>query len=93
MIKKIYTVCTTGLGSSFYVELNIKKVLQKHGLEADYLLSHSALFDMDWYEADYVVVAKDMEAVIPDMVTKIVLGSIIDIKELEEKLLRALGDD
>ena len=38
---KIMAVCGSGLGSSFMVEMNIKKVLKKIGVEAE--VEHSDL--------------------------------------------------
>ena len=35
---KIMAVCGSGLGSSFMVEMNIKKVLKKIGVEAEVVL-------------------------------------------------------
>jgi PTS system ascorbate-specific IIB component len=91
-MKKIMTVCGTGLGSSFFVEMNISNILKKHQLEKEYVITHSALFDVDWMEVDYAVVARDIADCIPVMVKKIVLNSIIDMEELEDKLLQVLEE-
>ncbi|AMO82791.1 MAG: PTS sugar transporter subunit IIB [Hafnia sp.] len=82
---KIMAICGSGLGSSFMVEMNIKKVLKKIGVEAD--VEHSDLSSAIPSEADLFVMAKDIaaSASIPDN-QLIVITNIIDINELETKL-------
>lgn len=82
---KIMAICGSGLGSSFMVEMNIKKVLKKIGIEAD--VEHSDLSSAIPSEADLFVMAKDIaaSASIPDN-QLIVITNIIDINELETKL-------
>ncbi|NLS52212.1 PTS sugar transporter subunit IIB [Hafnia alvei] len=82
---KIMAICGSGLGSSFMVEMNIKKVLKKIGVEAD--VEHSDLSSAIPSEADLFVMAKDIaaSASIPDN-QLIVITNIIDINELEKKL-------
>lgn len=93
MGRRIVTICGTGLGSSFFVEMNIQKILAKHGREREYDLSHSALFDVNWMEVDIAVVARDIADCVPLAVKKIVLDSIIDTEELEQKLMRIVEGD
>lgn len=82
---KIMAICGSGLGSSFMVKMNIKKVLKKIGVEAD--VEHSDLSSAIPSEADLFVMAKDIaaSASIPDN-QLIVITNIIDINELETKL-------
>ena len=82
---KIIATRGSGLGSSFMVEMNIKKVLKKMGVEAD--VEHSDLSSAIPSEADLFVMAKDIaaSASIPDN-QLIVITNIIDINELETKL-------
>lgn len=82
---KIMAICSSGLGSSFMVEMNIKKVLKKMGVEAD--VEHSDLSSAIPSEADLFVMVKDIaaSASIPDN-QLIVITNIIDINELETKL-------
>lgn len=84
-MMKIMAICGSGLGSSFMVEMNIKKVLKKMGVEAD--VEHSDLSSAIPSEADLFVMAKDIaaSASIPDN-QLIVITNIIDINELETKL-------
>lgn len=82
---KIMAICGSGLGSSFMVEMNIKKVLKKLNIEAD--VEHSDLSSAIPGTADLFVMAKDIaySARIPED-QLVVLSNIIDINELESKL-------
>ncbi|MBL0521082.1 PTS sugar transporter subunit IIB [Aeromonas enteropelogenes] len=82
---KIMAICGSGLGSSFMVEMNIKKVLKKLNIEAD--VEHSDLSSATPNAADVFVMAKDIaeSASIPDS-QLVVINNIIDINELESKL-------
>ncbi|MCT4707002.1 PTS sugar transporter subunit IIB [Enterobacteriaceae bacterium H11S18] len=82
---KIMAICGSGLGSSFMVEMNIKKVLKKLNIEAE--VEHSDLSSATPGAADLFVMAKDIaeSASVPDD-KLVVLTSIIDINELENKL-------
>lgn len=87
---KIMAVCGSGLGSSFLVEMNIKKVLQKIGVEAE--VEHSDLSSATPDAADLFVMAKDLadsSSVPKDRL--VVLENIIDMNELEEKLSKQFG--
>ncbi len=82
---KIMAICGSGLGSSFMVEMNIKKVLKKMNIEAE--VEHSDLSSATPGAADLFVMAKDIaaSASVPDN-KLVVLTNIIDINELENKL-------
>ncbi|NIY46022.1 PTS sugar transporter subunit IIB [Cedecea colo] len=82
---KIMAICGSGLGSSFMVEMNIKKALKKMNIEAE--VEHSDLSSATPGAADLFVMAKDIadSASVPDS-KLIVLTNIIDINELENKL-------
>lgn len=82
---KIMAICGSGLGSSFMVEMNIKKVLKKMNIEAE--VEHSDLSSATPGAADIFVMAKDISAsasVPADQL--VVISNIIDINELETKL-------
>ena len=55
---KIMAICGSGLGSSFMVEMNIKKVLKKLDIEAE--VEHSDLSSATPGAADLFVMAKDI---------------------------------
>ncbi|MEO3739625.1 PTS sugar transporter subunit IIB [Kosakonia sp. WA-90] len=82
---KIMAICGSGLGSSFMVEMNIKKVLKKLNIEAD--VEHSDLSSAIPGAADVFVMAKDIaaSASVPEN-QLIVINNIIDINELEAKV-------
>ncbi|WP_090122904.1 PTS sugar transporter subunit IIB [Kosakonia arachidis] len=82
---KIMAICGSGLGSSFMVEMNIKKVLKKLNIEAE--VEHSDLSSATPGAADVFVMAKDIaaSASVPES-QLVVLSNIIDINELEAKI-------
>ena len=82
---KIMAVCGSGLGSSFMMEMNIKKVLKTIGVEAE--VEHSDLGSVTPDVADVFVMAKDIaaSASVPES-QLVVINNIIDINELEAQL-------
>jgi PTS system ascorbate-specific IIB component len=82
---KIMAVCGAGLGSSFMMEMNIKKVLKK--LEVTAEVDHSDLGSVTSDLANVFIMGRDIaySANLPSEKV-IVINNIIDIKELEEKL-------
>ena len=86
---KILAVCGSGLGSSFMLEMNVKKVLKKIGFEAE--VGHSDLASVTPNSADLFVMGRDIaeSASVPkDKI--VILNSIISMPELEEKLTERL---
>ena len=57
-MKKILVVCGNGLGSSFIVEMNVKKILGELGLEAE--VSHTDLASSKTERADLYLGSKDI---------------------------------
>ena len=87
---KIMAVCGSGLGSSFLVEMNIKKVLSKIGVESE--VEHSDLSSATPDVADVFVMGKDIaESASVPKEKLIVLNNIVDMNELEEKLRERFG--
>ncbi|MCU5775283.1 PTS sugar transporter subunit IIB [Erwiniaceae bacterium BAC15a-03b] len=82
---KIMAVCGAGLGSSFMMEMNIKKVLKKLEITAD--VDHSDLGSVTPDAADVFVMAKDIaySANLPENKV-IIINNIIDLKEVEDKI-------
>ncbi|WP_410012474.1 PTS sugar transporter subunit IIB [Sodalis sp. C49] len=82
---KIMAVCGAGLGSSFMMEMNIKKVLKNLNISAD--VEHSDLGSVTPDAADVFVMGRDIaySANLPEN-KLIIVNSIIDIKELETKI-------
>ncbi|MGE9550308.1 PTS sugar transporter subunit IIB [Erwinia amylovora] len=82
---KIMAVCGSGLGSSFMMEMNIKKVLKNIDVTAD--VDHSDLGSVTPDLADVFVMAKDIaySANLPEDKV-IIVNNIIDLKEIEQKM-------
>ncbi len=57
-MKKVLIVCGNGLGSSFIVEMNVKKIVAELGKEAD--VSHTDLTSAKSEQADLIIAAKDI---------------------------------
>lgn len=85
MVKKIMTACGQGLGSSFMVELNVKKVLDKLGL-TDIEVTHGSASDVYPGIADLYIVGQDLYEPLKNMGELITLKNIVSLAELEEKL-------
>lgn len=85
MIKKIQCVCGSGLGSSFLVEMNVKKVLKSLNLE-NIEVEHSAATDAYKGSADLYICGKDMFTTLEKYGPCIILNNIISLNEVEEKL-------
>ena len=82
---KILVMCGNGLGSSFMMELNVKKVLKELGKTAD--VDHIDLASASSIEADIYIATEDiMENFKKEGVTKVALRNIMDTNELKEKL-------
>lgn len=82
---KIMAVCGSGLGSSFMMEMNIKKVLKKIGVDAT--VEHTDLSSVSENDADLFVMAKDIASSSSIPAEKIiVIKNIVGLSEFEEKL-------
>ena len=92
-MQVIKVLCNTGLGSGLYMEMNIRDILTENGLAEQYITSHGALYDVDWTEISHVVVAKDLAPFVnpPPTCELIVVDSVVDKKEMAEKLLARLA--
>lgn len=91
-VRKIMCACGSGLGTSLLVEMNIQDILKSMGIE-DVEVFHSTTSDVHSGAADLFVVSRDLvdfiKGVDPEEV--VVLKSIVDKGELEEKLRTKLG--
>ncbi|GAB2889065.1 PTS sugar transporter subunit IIB [Streptomyces mayteni] len=80
---KFLAMCSTGLGSSFMVRMNIEEVLGElgvSGVEVD----HSDIGSASPASADVFFVAKDLAETAEGLGDVVVLNSIIDREELRE---------
>ncbi|OOF60123.1 PTS sugar transporter subunit IIB [Rodentibacter myodis] len=82
---KIMAVCGHGIGSSFMMEMNIKKALKKLDVEAE--VNHTDLASVTIDDADIFVMARDIaqSSSIPAE-RVIVVKNIVSVAEFEEKL-------
>lgn len=82
---KIMAVCGHGIGSSFMMEINIKKALAKLGVEAE--VDHTDLASVTIDDADLFVMAADIARSSPIPTEQIiVVKNIVSVAEFEEKL-------
>ena len=87
---KILVCCGSGLGSSFMIEMNIKKALQELGVEAE--VSHSDLSSAAGIKADIDVGTRDIATQLVGLGGEVVsLNNMIDKKELAEKIAAAVA--
>ena len=87
---KIMAVCGHGIGSSFMMEMNIKKALKKLGVEAE--VNHTDLASVTVNDADIFIMARDIaesSSVPADRV--IVMKNIVSVAEFEEKIAAYLN--
>lgn len=82
---KILAVCAHGLGSSFLMEMNIKKALTKLGVQAE--VGHGDLSATTAADADLFVMAADIaaSAALPQEKV-VVMKNLVGAAEYEEKL-------
>ncbi|CUH97688.1 hypothetical protein P22_3823 [Propionispora sp. 2/2-37] len=88
---KILVCCGSGLGSSFMIEMNIKKVLKDMNYEAE--VDHCDLSSAAGSKADIYVGTRDIAGQLTSLGGKVVsLNSMIDLRELREKLAAVLQE-
>jgi Phosphotransferase system, galactitol-specific IIB component len=86
---KILVCCGNGIGSSFMIEMNIKKVLKELNVEAN--VDHSDLGSASGIKADIYVGTRDIASQLTSLGGEVVsLNSMIDLKELKTKLEETL---
>ncbi|CAJ1317387.1 PTS sugar transporter subunit IIB [Paenibacillus sp. PK4536] len=82
---KIMVVCGNGLGSSFIMEINIKKALTEMGKVAD--VDHTDLSSAKSEQADIFIGAADIMAQLSDGGRTVVsLENMMSIPEIKSKL-------
>ncbi|MFD1385751.1 PTS sugar transporter subunit IIB [Oceanobacillus oncorhynchi subsp. oncorhynchi] len=88
---KFLTVCGSGLGTSFMVEMNINQILQELGVEG-IEVAHSDLSSATPGDADVFFLAKDIADGGSHLGDVVVLESIIDMDELREKVEKVVRE-
>ncbi len=82
---KILVMCGNGLGSSFMMEINVKKALTELGVDAS--VSHTDLTTGRTMDADIYIGAKDIMDNFTKEGSKVIgLENIMNITEIKEKL-------
>jgi ascorbate PTS system EIIB component len=82
---KILVVCGNGLGSSFIMELNVKKALNELGKEAE--VGHTDLATARTEEADLYIGAQDIITQLDDGTRNIVaLENVMNLEEIKTKI-------
>lgn len=86
---KILVVCGSGLGSSFLIEMNIKKILQELGIEAE--VDHADLGSAKGSGADILVGTRDIAMQLYENGREVVsLDNMIDTESMKAKLVEAI---
>ncbi|MGK6846724.1 PTS sugar transporter subunit IIB [Klebsiella pneumoniae] len=75
-MKKVLIVCGNGLGSSFIVEMNVKKILAEMNKEAE--VAHTDLTSAKSENADLILSAKDIAEHLREGANKQVISSQAD---------------
>ncbi|WP_418301233.1 PTS sugar transporter subunit IIB [Lysinibacillus fusiformis] len=82
---KILVVCGSGLGSSFILELNVKKALEAMGKEAE--VTHTDLASAKAEKADIYLGAADIvNELAKDNAVIVSIVNMMNILEIKEKL-------
>lgn len=81
----ILVVCGNGLGSSFIIELNVKKALSQLGKEAQ--VTHTDLATAQTEDADLYIGAKDIIQQLDDGKRNVIaLDNVMDVDKIKEEL-------
>ena len=89
-IKHIMCCCGGGMGSSFMVRLNVQKYLKQRGITG-IEVEHVSLGELSAQKFDLLVVARDIVYQVREYPRIVELFKIMDMKELTEKMDRALA--
>ena len=88
---KIMAVCGHGLGSSFMLEMNIKKAIKALSVE-DVEVDHSDLTSLTKGCADILVATSDIADNCRPFATVVSLSSILNKEEIKTKIQSALEE-
>ncbi len=84
-MKKILIVCGNGLGSSFIVEMNVKKILKELNKQAE--VGHTDMTSAKSESADLILCAKDIaERLSGHSATVIGLSNLLDNNKIKQIL-------
>lgn len=82
---KILVVCGSGLGSSFMMEMSIKKIIKEMGVNAE--VTHTDLGSAKAEKADIYVGTRDITSQLEDVGGEVIsLKSMIDKADMKKQL-------
>lgn len=84
-IRKILCCCMSGLGSSFLVEMNLKKVLAEFGMD-NVAVEHAGIYDAAPGVADLFICSSDIYDDCKKAGDTIPLDRLTDYNELKIKM-------
>lgn len=87
-IRRIVCCCSSGIGSSIMVEMNLQRALANLQVKG-VTTGHTSLSEISEEEADIFVTGKDLAPQMREYPRVIVLTKLISLKELTEKLRTA----
>ncbi len=90
MIQKIMCFCGSGLGTSFLMEMNIKKALQELKIDGVEVV-HSTIDDVAPGAADLFVCSADLKPVGEKAGPTIGLTNLVSVSEISEQLQKVLS--
>ena len=86
---KILVCCGNGVGSSFMIEMNVKKVLKELNVVAE--VDHSDLSSANTMKSDIYIATRDISSQLASLGGELIsLNSMIDAKELKIKIEETL---
>lgn len=89
-INKILCFCGSGLGTSFVMEMNVKKALTNLGISG-VEVAHSTIDDVMPGAADLFVCSADLLKNAEKAGPAIGIKNMVSMQEMEEKLKEAFG--
>lgn len=91
-IRRIVCCCSSGIGSSIMVEMNLQRALDNLQIKG-VTTGHTSLSEISKEEADIFVTGKDLAPQMREYPRVIVLTKLISLKELTEKLRTAFAQE
>ena len=85
---KIMAVCSTGLGSSFMIELKVKEIMKELNIDAE--VNHSDLGSVTPDMADFFICTKDLENSLHSG-NVVAIPNITDKEAMKSKIMEYLN--
>lgn len=87
-MRRIIVACSSGLGTSLLIRLNLEALLREFGIEAD--VQHTDASSMYYHDADLIIGAKQIveSLQVPNGVEVVSLDDIVDRNYLREKMVK-----